>query len=261
MNSIFDIFLNYGWGGILGIAAMGCIFLIIKYLNQQLGSQVKDGMTDIATSITSSMSNQNDKLITSINDTNKQLIDFVVNSHKENIDKHNIKLDKRIAVTEKVNQALKDILLYNNASRVMIFEFHNSSQNLSGIPFAKYSCNFEWFAPGQIAIGHECQALPFSTISSVVRELIDAQQDQIVYDNIDILENISPSLHSLLKKSHAQSVIYNAMYDSNNNLIGLLVLQFNTNIPEHVELHKLMVQTAQITSMLNLRNEFTQEQN
>jgi hypothetical protein len=83
-------------------------------------------------------------------------------------------LNERMTLAEDINQALKDIMNIHNAQRAFILEFHNSYQNLSGIPFAKYSCNYEWFDKGLTPLGHKAVGLPFGSIAKVVYDVVNS---------------------------------------------------------------------------------------
>jgi hypothetical protein len=48
------------------------------------------------------------------------------------------------------------------------------------------------------------------------------------------------------------------MYDKNNVLIGLLVLEYQTPIT-NINLNQLHIQTAEITSILNIRYKYTKK--
>ena len=265
METVFEIFNNYGWGGIAGLAAIGVIFLIIKYFNNKLTDDVKDGMAEISDKMTTEMSKTNSELITAIHKTNEQLIDHIIHQDQKKQDDHTEKYDQRMDVTNEINSKLKEIALYYNSYRACIFEFHNSSQNLLGVPFAKYSCNFE--SPGKVS-GSQwmplitlCQNMPFATISNIYSKLSKEDNGQLVYNNCmeDNSEffNDCPVLYSLMTNvPNVKHIVYIALYDNNRKMIGILCLEYHCDIPSHLEMNQLEIESAQLSSILNLRYKF-----
>ena len=49
------------------------------------------------------------------------------------------------------------------------------------------------------------------------------------------------------------------MFDNQNNMIGILAIEFNNPISENLNLEELKIETAQITSILNLRYKYSKK--
>lgn len=257
MEVLFKIFNEYGWWGILGIVLCIGLFWMSKYISKKLTSNVTTGLEKVGMTLTDQIAKQNEQLTVTIAKSQEKLIDYLINNEDKKQKNHNNMLNDRMVLSEDINQALKDIMNIHNSQRAFILEFHNSYQNLSGIPFAKYSCNFEWFDKGLTSLCNVCSGIAFSTIARVVSDLNKSPNKQVVYTDINKLEEDCPALMSFIKKDNPESLIYTGMYDRNNMLIGLLVLEYQNEInPKKINLHQLHVQAAELTSILNIRYKY-----
>lgn len=260
MEHIFSVVDKYGiWGFIMIIFCMG-MFLLTKWLGKKLSADMSSGLEKIGSTLTDQISKQNDKLINTIVDQQSKLVEHMLDQKSTDDLNHNNMLAERINLTEEINTSLRDIMHIHNAQRAFIIEFHNSFKNLSGVPFAKYTCTFEWFDKGLVPLTQKCQALPFSSMSRIVADLLKAENNQIVYTDIDKMEEENPQLFSLLANKNElkpQAVVYNCMFDRNNTLVGLLVLEYKTELKKgHLNLDQLKIQTAELTSLLNIRYKY-----
>lgn len=256
MEIFFNIFLQYGWWGIAGIVLCILLFLLVKYISKKFSKNISSGFDKIGEKLTDQLSKQNDQLTNTIVSSQEKLINYLINKDDEKTQNHNNMLNERMTLAEEINQSLKDIMNIHNAQRAFILEFHNSYQNLSGVPFAKYSCNYEWFDKGLSPLSHKIIGQPFSTISKVVYDLINSDTQQVIYKDIQKLVDDNPTLISIFKDPKTKAVVYTGMYDKNNVLIGLLVLEYQTPIT-NINLNQLHIQTAEITSILNIRYKYS----
>ncbi len=256
LSVILEIFDKYGWWGILGIAAIGGMFLLFKYIGNKITDDVTDGMEKIADRVTTSISNQNEQLVSTLSKQNETLIDALVHGKEKTEDNHKNMLNEKINIAEDINMKLKDIMQIHNSQRAFIIEFHNSYENLSGIPFAKYSCTYEWFERGLVPLANRCIGLPFSSMASIVRDILNNPDNQMVYADMEEMEANNPTLFMMLKDPKTKEIVYTGMFDNHNTLIGLLILEYQTPV-DHINLNALKLETAELTSMLNLRYKFS----
>ena len=258
MDVIADIFEKYGWGGILGLTLCAAIFFVGKWLSNKLSDDMSTGLEKVGEKLTDQMSKQNDQLLNTIVGQQDKLLDHLL--HKENDAKemHNEMVTDKIMLADEINLALKDIMLSHYAQRAFIIEFHNSNNNLSGIPFAKYSCTYEWFDRGLFALSTKINSLPFSQMARITSEVIQSEKQIKIYNDLKAMEDENPSLFSTLKDSRTKQIVYSAMYDKNNILIGMLVLEYQK---EHIiteeDINQLGVQTAELTSIINIRYKYS----
>lgn len=258
MELFFNIFQQYGWWGILGIILCMILFLITKYIIKKFNKNLSSGFDKVGEKLTDQLSKQNEQLTNTIVSSQEKLINYLITKDDEKTQNHNNMLNERMTLAEEINQSLKDIMNIHNAQRAFILEFHNSYQNLSGVPFAKYSCNYEWFDKGLQPLANKIIGLPFSSISKVVYDVINSDTQQAIFTDIQSLEDDNPTLVSIFKDPKTKAIVYTGMYDKNNVLIGLLVLEYHNPI-EKLNLNQLHIQTAEITSILNIRYKYTKK--
>jgi hypothetical protein len=255
IETLYSIFEKYGWTGLCIGALMVCLYFLIVHLGKKLTKNMDSGMEKIAQAMTTNMANQNEKLVESIGKQNEKLIDFFIhNKTSEQLD-HNNKLNERMQISQVVNDRIKDIMYYMKSDRVIILEFHNSNQNLSGVPFAKYSCTYEWFKRGVQPLSSKCTNMSFSSISSVVCDMQNEELHQKIYENIEVIAEVNPSLYGLLDEINCVAIIYNGLYDMHNNLIGLLGVEYHKPLPKNIskELVDLEHDASTLSSILNLK--------
>ena len=271
MEILFDIIEKYGlWGACVLIGCMG-IFLLFKWLSNKLSEDMTSGLEKVGEKLTDQMSQQNKKLTNvlaeqqsqltnTIVDQQNKLLDHLINKDSRDTVNHNKMLNKRIELAEEINNTLRDIMNIHNSQRAFIIEFHNSYENLSGVPFAKYSCTYEWFEKGLMPLANKIMGLPFAQMAKVVNDIINSDNQQKVYTDLDLMEHENPSLFALIKDDRTKAIVYDAMYDRHNQLIGCLVLEYQIPLKEgHLNLDQLKVQTAELTSILNIRYKYSKD--
>ena len=261
MDIVINFLDKYGWGGILMMAVGMAIFFAGKWLSNKLLDNMTTGFEKVSEKLTDQMSKQNDQLLNIIISQQNKMFNNIINKRTNDTKKHNEMLLDKIKIAEEINMALKEIMLYHNAQRAFIIEFHNTSSNLSGVPFAKYSCTYEWHDKGVYPLMGKCDSLPFSQIAKVTTDVLNSKRQIMVYTDMKRFADENISMWSALApaKSKTKAVIYVAMYDKNNVLIGMLCLEYQT---EHKfadeEINQLGVETAQLTSIINLRYKYTE---
>lgn len=258
MDILLDFLDKYGiWGGV-GLILLMIVFLLTKWLSNKLSDDMSSGFEKVGEKLTDQMSKQNDQLINAIVTQQDKLVDHLLSNENNEKENHNNMLNERINLSEDINMALKDIMHIHNSQRAFIVEFHNSFKNLSGVPFAKYSCTFEWFDKGLQPLTTKIIGYPFSMMSKIVLDILNEPNGMKVYTDLNAMEDENPSLFSTIKDNRTKAVVYSSMYDRNNTLIGLLVLEYHIPLEEgHLNLNQLKVQTAELTSLLNVRYKFS----
>ena len=250
MDVLIDIADKYGIWGAVGLVFCMIMFLLTKWLSNKLSEDMVTGLEKIGEKLTDQMSKQNDQLINVVVDQQDKLINHLIS--------HNNMLHERINLTEEINTALRDIMHIHNAQRAFVIEFHNSFKNLSGTPFAKYTCTFEWFEKGLSPLTVKINALPFSMMSKIVYDILREKDGMKIYENISKMEAENPALFSALGDDRTKAVVYSSMYDRNNTLIGLLVLEYQIPLKDgHLNIDQLKIQTAELTSLLNIRYKYS----
>ena len=261
MDVVFDFLDKYGWGGIIMLAVGLILFCIEKWITNKLTNDVTTGLETVGKQLTDQISQQNDQLLNVIVTQQDKILDSILNRKTIDEQKHNDMLFDKIKIAEEINVALKEIMLYHNAQRVYIIEFHNSNSNLSGVPFAKYSCTYEWHDKGVYSLSGKCNSLPFSQIAKITADVLNSENQMIIYTDMEKFADENISLWTILTVAHSKtkSIVYIAMYDKNNILIGMLCLEYykDHNFTEE-EKNQLGVETAQLTSIINLRYKYSE---
>ena len=225
---------------------------MIKKINKNMSN----GLENVGKELTKEMAAQNKELVDKLIANQDKLLNHILDQKTIDKKNHNEMLHEKMQLSDEINMSLKDIMNIHNAQRAFILSFHNSGENLSGIPFPKYSCEYEWFDKGLLPLQFKCKNLSFSSLAHIVNSILKSSNQQIIY-NIEDLSQHSPSLYALLKDDLSETLVYTAMYDKNNNLIGLLVLEYKQeNALKHVNLNQLHIQAAELISMLNLRYKY-----
>lgn len=250
LSTLFEIIGKYGWWSLLIAAGMGLIYICVKLVASKITDGVKGGMDDIAHKLTGTVANQlqemsstnssqlemlsqniakqNTELVKAISSQNERLLSYIMNKDTANAEIHDRQVEKRIEVAESIIEKLKDIMNKTHAVRAFIIEFHNSYKNLAGSPFAKYTCTFEWFDKGLEQIGTKIVGLPFSTMAKIVGDVKRTGKHQKLYTDMEQMENENPQLFSLLKDPRTTAIFYNTLYDDNNKMMGMLVIEWQT---------------------------------
>ena len=258
MTTLLDFADEYGILGVIGLVVCMGLFLLTKWLSNKLSDDMTTGLEKVGEKLTDQISAQNDKLVTTIVDQQSKLFEHILNNKNNDEVNHANMLNERINLTEEINNSLKDIMNIHNSQRAFIIEFHNSYKNLSGIPFAKYSCTFEWFEKGLKPLTTKLNGLPFSMLSRIVSDILNEPSGMKIYTNMKQMEDENPALFAACKDEHTKAIVYSSMYDKNNVLIGLLILEYQTPLKNaHLNLDQLKVQTAELTSILNIRYKYS----
>ena len=250
LTILFELVAKYGWWSIAMVAGIGIIYILTKIVTSKISHGVQDGMTivgnKLAQSITSQLqelsvsttsqvemlsgniTKQNNELVKTISGQNERLLSYLMHKDAAEEDIHDAKVEKRMDIAENIIDKLKDIMNKTHAVRAFIIEFHNSSKNLAGSPFAKYTCTFEWFDKGLEQICTKIAGLPYSTMAKIVGDIKRTGKHQILYTDMENMEIENPQLFSLLKDKRTTAVFYNTLYDDNNKMMGMLVIEWHT---------------------------------
>ena len=258
METLFKIFLEYGWWGLLGITLCIVLFFTGQYMVKKINKNVSSGLENVGKELTKEISEQNKELVNTIIQNQDKLLNHILYEKNQQKKNHNVMLHEKMELSNEINMTLKDIMNIHNAQRAFILSFHNSGENLSGTPFPKYSCDYEWFDKGLLPIQYKCKGLSFSSLAYIVNKILKSNNQQIIY-NIEELSQYSPSLYALFKDDLSETLVYTAMYDKNNILIGLLVLEYKKeNLIQNINLNQLHIQAAELTSIINLRYKYSE---
>jgi hypothetical protein len=129
----------------------------------------------LGVNLSNALQKQNDGLINKLSETQDKLLESQLNlvktllqqraeDHKKDL---NIRDKVSIPIQDKINH-LKDLY---RASRVGVFEFHNSLVNLNGLPFKWYDLIYESIARNVRAMTMETKNMPYNILSPITMKI------------------------------------------------------------------------------------------
>jgi len=260
-----DVFMQFGWPGLIVFAVIVGLFFWLKYLLDKSSKKTSDTLVTGFTNLSNDMSKHNDKLLEALinqNKTNTEALLSVVNAalvkHDEQTratyDK-NLKL--RESVSHKIKQKMHDLLNRYNCDRAFILEFHNSKQNMTGLSFLWYDMTFEEIAKGVKTIQSQWKDQEASSLLPIVEDINNEDGIKIYHiEDLEALQKTSTVLyHRLRIERNLQEAIMVGLYDSNNQIIGILILEYeDTFLPiEILDLADIMREAGSMADLLDYK--------
>lgn len=242
LDSLFKLFEQYGWPGMIAVIIILVIYGLITRKEKKSLSVIEKGFTNI----TDAMAKQNDNLINAItisNEKTQERLFSLVNktiTDNETIkeQRHKYSLSKREEVSEQVDEILFDILNMSHAQRVIMIEFHNSKENLDGLGFLWYDVQHEKQQKGIDSISTKVRNLQATNLRPIVKRVNNSKSHIIRLSAKDIEDIYSEStvLYSYLKEKdiNVSNVIYAGVYNNEtNSMIGLIAIEYQNEFPYH----------------------------
>ena len=243
MEPILKIFSEYGWPGIIAII----VVLVIYYLVSRKEKKSIDSMNSGFTSLTNTITSQNEYLVKAITTSNEKTQDRLFNLINKTIASqdeikagiHNYSIGKRLTVSEEVDEVLFELLNMTHAQRTVLIEFHNSKENLDGLAFLWYDIQHEKQQKGIDSISAKARNLAATNIRPIIKK-VNNSKTHIVYlnpEDIEELYNESTVLYSYFKEINVNHAIYCGIYNyDTNELRGLVAIEFQEGHPYIEEL-------------------------
>ena len=248
-ETITTILEQYGWPGLIGCCL---VFAIIFFINKKEKS-TNDNISKNFDKLTDTISSQNNKLIDIMQDNNSKLSslavmtnnnmsgiihDVLAERREKDTKDHAELMQLRMDNSEKINSILRDMLQIYNAQRVLVFEFHNSKENFNGLPFAWYDVQYEKQLREIPCISQKARSLQLDNLLPVVRKVNQADGNIVLYRKEDIEEIYDEStvLYSQLREVNAENIIYCGLYNKDNVMVGMVVLEYETGYKFHEDL-------------------------
>lgn len=176
---------------------------------------------------------------------------FYANMNKTHKESEN----HRMEIQTEVSKKLVDLKKSLHAERVVIVEFHNGGNNLSGLSFIRYDVTHEKQQKHADVIIHKSQNLPASNIQAVINDINKTSTDVVIYKE-EAIEGLydrgATVLYHDLKKMGIKTIGYCGMYDDNNVLYALLIVDwsdkypFNEQLVNEIELSKYASEIGQL---------------
>lgn len=261
MNTFVHIFESYGFPGLILFGIGVVLYYFIKYYGNQLTENMRSGLEKVGENLSDQMSKQNDLLTRTIIEQEDKLITYLINEKKNEQSRHSNMIHDKEDLAVDINNYLKVIKNVHQAQRTYILEFHNHNENLSGTPFVKFTCKYEWF---DLSSGYEpllgiCKDMAFASIAQVFKDVRLSPDQCMTYTDMDNFGNNNPSLAYYIVKPSTKTLVFKGLYDKNNTFIAVLVIEYDHTIKEKdINLNKLSVQAAEITQLINLRYKYVE---
>ena len=134
-----------------------------------------------------------------------------------------------------INSSIKGILrdIYDdfNASRIAVYVFHNGVYSSHGLPFFKISCICEIVRKNSGVMKNidAHNSMPLQMFDNSISYL--SKHGHMIVEDADDDENEnvknSPVLCGMLKSNNIKSAVGIALYDKEDNILGILIVEFN----------------------------------
>lgn len=130
-----------------------------------------------------------------------------------------------------IKDTLKDISEDLETDRTSVYVFHNGVFSSHGLPFFKLSCVCEVVKKGSGVIKHlkDHAGMPLQLFDNTVSNIYKNGK-MTVYDTDDEENEIvqtSPVLCGMLKNNSVKSATGIAIYDHDNNIMGILMVEYS----------------------------------
>ena len=196
--------------------------LLAKLIDGKITENETKTVNDVANRFTSELVDSLKPITDHVNERNNEK----TKENEEHRHLVNMYIDVNVAFKDASNHI---ILNTTNCSRIAIYLFHNGNRSISGLPFFKMSCVYEWSVTGAYTVrGKTHNDLPLHIYYGLIEELhkdgvfkcgdIDQEVKQghnFIKDFIEYSEN-TKSLYA---------VAINSITD--NSFIGFLVAEFS----------------------------------
>lgn len=263
-KGIFQVLIeNYGlYGLVIAISLVAVCVAIPVMLNKQ-SKKMSTDFNKLGVDLSAALQKQNDGLINKLSETQDKLLESnltIINNLLDQKNKiHGTGLNLRdqvsIPIQNKINH-LKDLY---RASRVGVFEFHNSLVNLNGLPFKWYDLIYESIIKGISSVTAETKDMPYNIISPITIAIQNGKTKIFNREEIENFYNQSSVLYDFTVNKHdIQKLVCSPIMNSENKLVGMLTLEYaNDNVlpDKHIDLNDIETETKIIGTLLELNKQ------
>lgn len=163
----------------------------------------------------------------------KKILDKLSDMVVERLDTlHKKSLETRKKNTPKVKELLNQVLRDSQASRVLLFEYHNGGQNLTGMQFLHVSATMEADKITTAPIGQLLNDIHLSMIPNLISDL---QTNLAIYiESVESIREKYPYFYDVFTNNGTKQVVFCAI-EGIKNSIGFVCLLFNTKDPIDIQ--------------------------
>ena len=124
-----------------------------------------------------------------------------------------------------------------NADRILLFEFHNGQHYSNYRSALKMSASYEVFRAGLETTQEKCLNLPTSIMPQLIHQI--TEEGYCVCRDIEDINKDMPNSYQFKKSLGIKSFYDVAIRDKNNAVIGFVAVQWNTLMPENVDIEEI----------------------
>lgn len=172
-----------------------------------------------------------------------------IEQNENNLSHHDAVMKHRNEIKPKVDGLLEDVLDNINADRVFVLEFHNGTNNLSGLPFMYGEITYEVCRKGVEPVGDDYGTISLSRFS------LPYHMNNYNYfiGSIDSLETMDVKLSYRMRSNNASYVCISNMYGVYNNIGYVGATYVNGNEPAAYEniVDELYMLSQKISTLLD----------
>jgi len=251
---------NYGiWGVVISIFII-CISISIPIMLNNTNKKMNANFNKLGIDLSNAIKDQNITLIDKLSETQDKLLESnlnIVNNlleqkniiHDENLD---IRDTVSIPIQNKINH-LKDLY---RASRVGVFEFHNSLSNFNGLPFKWYDLIYESFIKGIHSMTGNMMNMPYNILIPITQHIQNGEIKIFNRKDIENFYNQSSVLYDFsINQMHINDLICAPILNKENKLIGMITLEYSFDNKldfEDLDITDIETETKVISALLEL---------
>lgn len=158
------------------------------------------------------------------------ILDNLASSKEEKTkdkEEHKELVDIFVKMSIPIRSTLEVLAEKVNADRTSVYVFHNGTNTSHGLPFIKISCLTEVMKRGTLVARKvlQHQGLPLSTFDKSISCLVSSQVGYVLNNEED---DRFPAIKNMLNTAGVLSAGFLALYDDDNNMLGIIISEFAT---------------------------------
>lgn len=267
-KGIFQVLIdNYGiYGLLVAICLVGICVAIPVILNKH-NQKMSDNFNKLGIDLSNALKDQNNNLIDKLSETQDKLLESNLNIVNSLIDQknkiHGSGLNLRDRVSIPIQNHINHLKDLYRASRVGVFEFHNSLVNLNGLPFLWYDLIYESIVKGVHSMSIETRNMPYNILSPITTDIQDGNIKVYNKNDIENFYNQSSVLYDFSNNMHINDLICSPILNKDNLLVGMVTLEYsfdNSLDFENLDLTDIDSETKVISVLLELNKQNNQKE-
>lgn len=259
-KGIFQVLIdNYGIYGLILAVCLVVVCISIPVVLNKHNKKMGESFNKLGIDLSNALKEQNNTLIDKLSETQDKLLESNLNIVNRLIDQKNQVHGKGLNIRDRLSVPIQNHInhlkdLYR-ANRVGIIEFHNSLVNLNGLPFLWYDLIYESIKKGTHSISMETKNMPFNILTPILLKISNGDIHVFNKKDIENFYNQSSVLYDFCLKWDITSIIASPILNSNNELVGLISLEYHTDNPldfEDLDIADIESETKVISALLEL---------